>query len=35
MEALNLNAPFLICRLPGESALKVYTDAALTDNEII
>lgn len=34
MEALNLNAPFLICRLPGESALKVYTDAALTDNEI-
>jgi len=31
MEPLNLNAPFLICRLPGQMSMKVYTDASLTD----
>lgn len=35
MEPLNLNAPFLICRLPGETALKVYTDASFSDNEVM
>lgn len=34
MEPLNLNAPFLICRQPGVSALNAYTDASLSENEM-
>lgn len=35
MEPLNLNAPFLICRRPGQVSLEVYTEASLTDTELI
>lgn len=35
MEPLNLNAPFLIRRLPGQTSMKVYTEASLTNNELI